>query len=242
MHALYDTVARRTLLPWYGQAREQDAQLYVDHTPLRLFPTLQAVAREVLELDLDGPTIHCAPLGRAVPNPWWFLAHEFPARATQRTRCRVAITHGDLNLNNILSDERDNLYVIDFSETMERSVGSDFARLEPVFLLEHGVLESEADELRLLHEAEALYSADAAWDTVPAALADGAPRFAFIAQLRRLARHYLGNDATAETYLLPALEWTLPIVLYANLPLRKRRASTWVAALQVERLLRQGGQ
>jgi anti-anti-sigma factor len=242
MHALYDTVARRTLLPWYGQARERDAQLYVDHTPLRLFPTLQAVAREVLEFDLDGPTIDCAPLGRAVPNPWWFLAHEFPARAAQTTRCRVAITHGDLNLNNVLSDERDNLYVIDFSETMERSVGSDFARLEPVFLIEQGILENEADERRLLQEAEALYSGDAPWDMVPAALADGTPRLAFIAQLRRLARHYLGNEAAAETYLLPVLEWTLPIVLYSNLSLRRRRISTWVAALQVERLLRPGGQ
>lgn len=242
MHALYDTVARRTLLPWYGQAREQDTHLYVDHTPLRLFPTLQGIAREVLEFDLDGPTIHCAPLGRVVPNPWWFLAHEFPARAARTTRCRVAITHGDLNLNNVLSDERDNLYVIDFSETMERSVGSDFARLEPVFLIEHAVLESEADERRLLHEAEALYAGNEPWDAVPSTLADGAPHLAFIAQLRRLARHYLGNAAAAETYLLPVLEWTMPIVLYANLSLRHRRASTWVAALQVERLLRHEGQ
>ena len=47
-----------------------------------------------------------------------------------------AITHGDLNLRNVLVDERDNLYVIDFSETTTRNAVADFARLEPILKLE----------------------------------------------------------------------------------------------------------
>ena len=237
--ALYETLAQRTLHPWYGQARERTPCLYADHNPLRLFTALPAIARETLPFSLDEPTLYCAPLGRSLPNPWWFLAHEFPRRAAQAIPCRVSITHGDLNLNNVLSDERDNLYVIDFSETRERSVGSDFARLEAVFLLEDLSVDDEAHEARLLRDYETLYAPPRAWHETPAALTALPPeRLAFVTQLRRLAATYLGTSSPGEAYLLPAFEWTLPIIMFGNQPLRVRRLSTFVAALQLEQLER----
>jgi anti-anti-sigma factor len=239
VRALYETLALRTLQPWYGQAREAAPCLYADHTPLRLFPGLPAVAREILPFDLDSPTLFCAPLGRTLPNPWWFLAHEFPRRATQPVPCKVSITHGDLNLNNVLSDERDNLYVIDFSETRERSVGSDFARLEAALLVEELDLQDDAHEARLLRDLEALYAPDRAWHEAPAALETVPPeRLAFMIQLRRLAAAYLGPAAPAEAYLLPLIEWTLPIVMFGNQPRRVRCLSTFIAALQLEKMER----
>lgn len=237
--ALYETLARRTLHPWYGQAREGTPCLYADHTPLRLFPTLPELARETLPFSLDEPTIHCAPLGRSLPNPWWFLTHEFPRRATQEIPCRVSITHGDLNLNNVLSDERDNLYVIDFSETRERSVGSDFARLEAVFAVEDLAVDDDEREVRLLRDYEALYARSRPWHEAPPTLTALPPeRLAFITRLRRLAALYLGTGSASAPYLLPAFEWTLPIVMYGNQSLRVRRLSTFVAALQLEQLER----
>ncbi len=238
MHDLYEQVVRRTLSPWYGQAREVEAALYVDHTPLRLFPGLIAAARATLPHDLDAPTLRCEALERTVPNPWWFLIHEFPRRQAQRIRCRVSITHGDLNLNNILCDERDNLYVIDFSETRERSVGSDFARLESVFLLlQRPAPAPGTATAQFLRAVEALYAADTPWYALPAgASVLPADDLAFIGRLRRLAQEHLGASAPAEAYLLPVLEWTLPMAAWPNLPLALRELSTWVAALQVERL------
>lgn len=239
VQALYETLALRTLQPWYGQAREAMPCLYTDHTPLRLFPALPTLARETLPFDLDSPTLFCAALGRALPNPWWFLANEFPRRATQPIPCKVSITHGDLNLNNVLSDERDNLYVIDFSETRERSVGSDFARLEAILLVEGLELEDDAHEARLLRDLEALYAPDRAWHEVPAVLETLLPeRLTFMIQLRQFAASYLGPNAPAEAYLLPLLEWTLPIVMFGNQPLRVRRLSTFIAALQLEKIER----
>lgn len=237
VRALYETLARRTLQPWYGQARDETPALYTEHSPLRLFPTLPDVARETLPMALDTPTLSCAALGRSLPNPWWFLAHEFPRRAAVPLPCRVSITHGDLNLHNVLSDERDNLYVIDFSETRERSVGSDFARLEAALLVEDLAIADDAHEARLLRDYEALFAPNRAWHETPATL-DALPpeRLAFIAQLRQLAAWYLGPSSAAEAYLLPLFEWTLPIVLFANQPRRVRYLSTFVAALQLERL------
>ena len=235
MQRLYDQLTRETLRPWYGQARPLATCLYADHTPLRLFPGLRAVADEVLPFDLQAPTLYCAALGRALPNPWWFLEHAWAARSALTFTCQVAVTHGDLNLNNVLSDERDNLYVIDFSETRERSVGSDFARLEAVFLVEQATLETDEDEARFLRDMATLYATGRPWGAVPATLDSVAPeRLAFVAQLRRLALHYLGAATPPEACVLPVFEWTLPIVLFANRPLRLRRMSTWVAALQLE--------
>ncbi len=241
VQTLYRTLAEQTLRPWYGQARQESRPLYADHTPLRLFPALPQLAREVLGELMDAATLPCPALGRDLPNPWRFLAEQFPQRAAHSIPCKVAITHGDLNLNNVLVDERDNLYVIDFSETRERSVGSDFARLEPVFLIERESFAEQAQEAAWLRGMQALYGSAGPWHDVPPEL-PGIPAAHrdFIAQLRQHAADYLGKDCAEEAYLLPVLEWTLPIIFYGNRPLRLRRASTYVAALIVERLLRQG--
>ncbi|MFM1886916.1 MAG: hypothetical protein RL026_2073, partial [Pseudomonadota bacterium] len=234
---LYGEAARQTLLPWYGQARDAAPCLFADHSPLRLFPFLPTLAREVLGDLMDAPTLPCPPLGRDLPNPWRYLAEVYPRRAAEAIPCKVAITHGDMNLNNLLADERDNLYVIDFSETRERAVGSDFARLEPVFLIERAELADDAAEAAWLQDVADLYDPSRPWHETPFTLRTvPAARRDFIGQLRRLGAHYLGSGAPQEAWLLPVLEWTLPIIFFGNLPLRQRRASTWAAALIVERL------
>jgi len=202
---------------------------------------LLGVARDFLPFDLQPPRLFCAPLGRTVPNPWWFLEHCWARLHEHTTVCPVAITHGDLNLNNVLSDERGNLYVIDFSETRERSVASDFARNEPVFMLERATLESDEDEARFLRDVERYYALPTAGSgtlpEVPADLATvDAQRGAFLREQRQLAAEYLGPEAPLQAWLLPVLEWTLPITLFGNQPERLRRMATWVAALQLELL------
>ena len=238
---LFGQLARNTLRPWYGQARRQPARLYALHTPLHLFTGLLGVARDFLPHDLQQRRLFCAPLGRELPNPWWFLEHRWSRLHEHTIDCPVAITHGDLNLNNVLSDERGNLYVIDFSETRERSVASDFARNEPVFLLEQATLESDEDEVRFLRDVERCYLLPAGAGGVLPALPQtletvDAKRLAFLREQRQLASDYLGADAPLQAWLLPVLEWTLPITLFGNRPERLRRTATWVAALQLELL------
>ena len=63
-----------------------------------------------------------------------------------------------------------------------------------------------------------------------------AKRLAFLREQRQLASDYLGADAPLQAWLLPVLEWTLPITLFGNRPERLRRTATWVAALQLELL------
>ncbi len=234
---LFGQLARETLRPWYGQARRRPARLYADHSPLRLFTDLPAAAAALLKDDYAAPRLPCPALGRDLPNPWRFLTERWARLGDHTVDCALAITHGDLNLNNLLVDGRGNLYVIDFSETRERSVASDFARNEPVFLLERAVLGSAAAEAAFLRDVARLYDGTTAWHEVPRQLATvDASRLAFLRETRRLASEYLGADAPLQAWLLPLLEWTLPITLFGNLPEPNRRLATWVAALQLERL------
>jgi hypothetical protein len=63
-------------------------------------------------------------------------------------------------MQNILVDDVDNVYLIDFSETRQRSAVSDFARLEAIFLIECtrcAMRPSTKTEVRLL---ERFYNGD----------------------------------------------------------------------------------
>jgi hypothetical protein len=238
---LFEQVAGEILRPWYGQAREQRIALYPIHDPRPLFGDLAAVAHRTLGIDPNSPDLDCPPLGRKIANPWWFLTHEWSQRSDWRQTCRVSITHGDLNLNNVLVDEKENLYVIDFSETGERNVAADFARLEPIVTLQSVPLASDEQEAELLHFHAGLHGCSEFFvPTVAASTADSPidKASAMTKLLRRLARDYAGDCATEPAYLLPLLQWTLPIVCYRQLTLRHQRLASWVAGLIVERLRR----
>ena len=242
LRRLYLQLAGSVLQPWYGQWREREVSLFDEHDPRVLFTGLEAVAAEVLGIDPDAPTLDCTPLARPVANPWWFFRHEWPRLRTQLTRCRVSITHGDLNLNNVLVDERENLYVIDFSETRERNVCSDFARLEPLLTLQHPRLDSDEDELRVLLAHRDLHGHGDFFAVGEPAHPSGDPvldkALAMAALLRGLARRHAGDVGGEAAYLLPLLQWTLPLVCFVQLPLRTKRVSTWVGGMIVERLQR----
>ena len=242
LRRLYLQLAGSVLQPWYGQWREREVSLFDEHDPRVLFRGMESVAVDVLGIDPDAPRIPCGPLACDVANPWWFLRHEWPRLRAQLTRCRISITHGDLNLNNVLVDDRENLYVIDFSETRERNVCSDFARLEPLLTLQHPRMESDEDELRVLLAHRHLHGHADFFAVGEPDRPSGDPMLdkglAMAALLRGLARRQAGDAGGEAAYLLPLLQWTLPLVCFTQLPLRTKRVSTWVAGLVVERLQR----
>ena len=116
----------------YGQPRWEPICLYADHTPLRLFPNLCAHAERDFGFSSEGERIECAELGVQLTNPFLFLRTEYPKRSAWLQLWYQGINHGDLNLRNVLVDEKENLYVIDFSETRPRNIVADFARMETI--------------------------------------------------------------------------------------------------------------
>jgi hypothetical protein len=233
--ALFERLFTRVLKPWYAQPKWEQVFLFRDHTPLHLFPSLFETAEQVLGVSADSPDFDCPELNTRLPNPFSFLKHEYPRRAGESRLWYTAVCHGDLNLKNILVDERDNLYVIDFSETRPRNAVADFARLEPVLKFEMVNPQSDEDLRSLVEFEEALMSVTAL-DQLPPFRYDGsdpmvARAHAGITLLRRCADRATLFETDMLPYWIALLEWTYPVVCYRQLPLRVKRYAAYSAAL-----------
>ena len=225
---IVDALFGQVLWPWYGQTKREILRPFEQHAPAaRFFPDIPGEAQKVLGISPDDPLLRCDELGRDLPNPFHFLRHDFPKLAAWAKPWHSSITHGDLNLNNVLIDEKENIYVIDFSETAPRNVLSDFARIEPVITLQATRLDGQRDVADLLGFLEGLVSVSPLQDDPPLRYAGDDPMvekaWRVLCQLRRYARKAVGGDNQPIFYWLPMLEWTIPCVYFVQLsPLRKR--------------------
>ena len=233
--ALFERLFTRVLKPWYAQPKWEQVFLFRDHTPLRLFPTVVETAEQLFGTSADSPDFECHELGVRLPNPFRFLKYEYPRRAGESRLWYTAVCHGDLNLRNVLVDERDNLYVIDFSETQPRNVVSDFARLEPVLKFEMTRLDNDEDVRRLVEFEEGLTSVTALDQPPPFRYRGDDPlvarAHAGITLLRRFADRATLFEVDIVPYWLAMLEWTYSVICYRQVSVRHKRYAACSAAL-----------
>jgi anti-anti-sigma factor len=243
--AIFDRLYTKILKPWYGQPRWEPVRLYEEHTPLRLFPQLFEAAEQLFGITAEQDTIECPELGITLPNPFQFLSQQYPRRATQSRLWYQSIGHGDLNLRNVLVDELENLYVIDFSETKKRNIVADFARMESVLKFQIVPLETQED-LASMAEFEMGLEEPGTLEELPPIRYRGPRRaevekaHAVICRLRRHANTVTLFETDMTPYWLAALEWTYPIVCWDENVLRKK-LSVYSAALVVRRMLQHEG-
>lgn len=239
---LFDRIFTDILKPWYGQPRWKSIQLYKHHDPAVLFPGILDDAKKELGIDADEPTIDCPPLGRKLPNPYYALKHDYPKRKKDASMWYLGINHGDLNMQNILLDELNNIYVIDFSETCERNIVSDFARLEPIFKLEFTQLETEEDLRKLLVFEEGLHQVASLAELPKNRYPGDDPLVEKAYQLLCRMRHYANVVTLFEQdprpWLLALLEWTLPVVCYWSVDLLRKQYALYSSALLWEAIQR----
>jgi anti-anti-sigma factor len=240
---LIDAVFTRILKPWYGQPRWETVRLYEEHDPRRLFPSLCDAAEKVLGVSASSPVMSCPELGIDLPNPYHFLQHEFPRRKEQARLWYTAICHGDLNMQNILLDERENIYVIDFSETRPRNIVSDLARLEPIVKFEMVQIDDDATLRQMLEFEKGLVSSSTLHQIPPFTYAGSDPSVHKAYQVIRLLRRHADTVTIFETdivpYWLALLEWTLPVVVYAQMSDWQKKYAAYSAALLCEAILKQ---
>jgi anti-anti-sigma factor len=234
-HRLYTQI----LKPWYGQPRWVPIRLYEDHSPLRLFPNLCAHAERDFGFSPNTETIECAELGISLANPFRFLQTEYAKHANEARLWYQAINHGDLNLRNILVDELENLYVVDFSETKPRNIVSDFARMEAILKFEMLRVESSGDIARLVEFEQGLADVGSLAG-VPANRYRGddpevAKAYAVIRKLREYANTVTIFETDIVPYWLAVLEWTYSVLSYDLQPPRRKLAA-YSAAIICERM------
>jgi anti-anti-sigma factor len=229
------------LKPWYGQPRWEEIHPYVDHDPRRLFPSLLDEVAKVLGVSAEEETLHCAELDLVLPNPFHFLKYFYPQRKRYSRLWYTGITHGDLNMQNILLDEHENIYVIDFSETRSRNIVSDFARLEAIVKIEMTRLNDEADLRALLEFEMALTDMSLLTETPPCNYRGSDTMVAKAHSIICLLRDYANRVTIFETditpYLLALLEWTYPVVCYSTASFLAKRFAALSAGMMVRKIL-----
>lgn len=240
---LFDKIFLQILKPWYGQPVIKTIQPFEDHDPTyTFFPHIYDTVKDVFSISSDEPEIFVAETGRNMLNPYWFLKHEYPKRRDKSMQYPTGICHGDLNMQNILLDETMNVYLIDFSETRQRSVVSDFARLEAILLIDNAPLETEADMKPYLDFIESFYNV-ADLHSVSPNIYTGfhrekvAKNHALALKMRNYAYESTHQNADPIPYYLALLEWVLPIVCY-GIPIPQRRLSMIVASLLCEKVMK----
>ncbi len=242
LEPLFDKIFMQILHPWYGQSLMKSIQPFWDHNPTRtFFPHVFDEAESIFGVSADEPSIVLPETGEELLNPYWYLKHEYPRRHSWSMDYPTSICHGDLNMQNILLDDDMNVYLIDFSETRPRSVVSDFARLEVIFLTEQTTLQNESDFLLLIEIAKRLYGTN---------LLDQKPSFDIdtdeptrkslnmIMQMRQYSQACAGGDASMVSYNIALLEWMLPIVCYYSASHDVKRLSMIAASKICESLQR----
>lgn len=238
---LFNTIFTNILKPWYGQPRWEEIYPYVDHNPLSLFPGILDDAQRELAISPDKETLHCPELNIELPNPFNFLKHQYPLRKGYSRLWYKSVTHGDLNMQNILLDERENIYIIDFSETRARNIVSDFARLEPILKIEMTHLKNKEDLKALLEFEMGLADASALNETPPFTYSGPDRMVEKAYRLICLLRTYANKVTIFETdiipYLLALLEWTYPVVSYGGVSLLQKRFATYSAGIIVRKIL-----
>jgi anti-anti-sigma factor len=238
---IFETIFTKILKPWYGQPHWEEIYPYVEHNPMALFPGILDDAETVLGISPDVETLPCPELNMELPNPFYFLKHQYPLRKEYSRLWYKAVTHGDLNMQNILLDECENIYIIDFSETRPRNIVSDFARLEAILKVEMPRMENEED-LRALLEFEMAMADASALEELPPFTYRGSDvmvekAYRIVLLLRNFADKVTLFETDIIPYLIALLEWTYPVVSYGSATLLQKRLAAYSAGIIVRKIL-----
>ena len=244
LEPLFDKIFLQILHPWYGQPIREIIYPYRDHDPRStFFPQLCETASEQLLISAEEQFITVKETDQRLPNPYWFLKYEFSRRGETAISYYTSICHGDLNMQNILLDEDMNVYLIDFSETKPRSVISDFARLEAIFMVDNAPLDNLEDMEEYLKFIFAFYNT-VKLDESPEFNYTGEHRdqvnkhVALTIKMREYAFKSVENNMDAIPYCIALLEWILPIVCYSSASAEHKRLSMVVSGLLCQNVTR----
>lgn len=239
---IFDRVFTQTLKPWYGHPVWDTVHLWQEHDPLPRYPDILEAAASEQGLDPDDEHFDSPELGRRVLNPFHVLAHEFPKRRQEQSSWYLSVVHGDLNLHNVLLDERHNIHVVNLHAARRGNVVSDFARLEPLLLLEYARLASEEEGDTLARFLETWYAAPNYASPPPFGYAGSDPRVSRAYQVLRRLRVYADVVTLFETdmrpYLLAVLQWTLPAITFPDWEPERKRLATIMGGVLCEQILR----
>ncbi len=133
---LFDQLFRVALRTWYGQPKLKEISLYEEYSSFDRYDNIKEYVQSHFDVSADEETIEL-PFGLGTStNPLYFIENIIQKRKSETVSVYEASVHGDLNMKNVLMDEDNNMWLIDFSETGHSHIVRDIAKLEAVLKFE----------------------------------------------------------------------------------------------------------
>ena len=133
---LFDQLFRVVLRTWYGQPKLKEISLYEEYSSFDRYDNIKEYVQSHFDVSADEETIEL-PFGLGTStNPLYFIENIIPERKSETVSVYEASVHGDLNMKNVLMDEDNNMWLIDFSDTRHSHILRDIAKLEAVLKFE----------------------------------------------------------------------------------------------------------
>lgn len=197
---------------------------------------LQYAAQALDPALLTSPTLSWPELPRSLPNPLYQVLQGDKIRSFGTLATQTCLCHGDLHSHNVLVDEEQHFWLIDFARaTMSHSL-RDFAELETDIKFRALPHQPLADFITF----ESALVAPTMWEEEPTAILLPTPlqqAFELVTTLRRIARQQLAQ-AGAITAYQQALFWhTLNVMRLKTVEPERKRQALAAAALILERHL-----
>lgn len=218
--AIFDILFRRVLRAWYGQPRLRDLPLYDVYSDIFRYEDVRRWAESRYSITAADETIDLPfGLGRSA-NPLHFMEHILPDRRSRTWSVYEGSVHGDLNMKNVLMDDEQNLWLIDFAMTGHSHILRDVAKLESVLKLEMIPIESQERLFELVALEQVFLTPKKLGEipSLPEGIADPdvAKAFQVIQQLRRYADTITLLDEDILQYYLALLYYTLCVPAFVS--------------------------
>ncbi len=238
---VFDSLFRVVLRGWYGQPRLKEIFLYQEYNKFWRYDQIRAYAASHFGAAPDMEEIELPfGLGRSV-NPLWFVEKILPDRLSKAFLVYEASVHGDLNMKNVLLDETNNLWLIDFAETRYSHILRDIVKLEAVIKGEMIPIFSRQALAELVSLDVQFLSARSLSDIpqLPHNIQDPVLEKAFrcVQKLRRYADLVTLLDDDITQYYLGLLPYTLNLLSYTSVNEYAKEYGWISASLICQRLM-----
>lgn len=241
---VFDSLFQVVLRGWYGEPKKKDIALYQEYNRFWKYDTIRAYAASRFSANPDQEEITLPfGLGRST-NPLWFVETVMPGRLSQVFPVYESSVHGDLNLKNVLMDETNNLWLIDFAETRYSHILQDIVKLEAVIKGELVKIDSPKTLAELVSLDVPFLSAQTLSDIpdLPDFIENPALKKAFhcVRKLRQYADDVTPGDEDISQYYLALLPFTLNLLSYSSVNEYEKEYGWIASSLICRHLMEQG--
>jgi DNA-binding response OmpR family regulator len=195
---------------------------------------LQCAAQALDPALLTSPTLPWSALPQPLPNPIYRVLQGDTIRSFGSLATQTCLCHGDLHSHNVLVDEEQHFWLIDFARATQSHSLRDFAELETDIKFRALPSQPLADFIAF----ESALVAPTVWEEEPTAILLPTPlqqAFDLVTALRRIARQQLTQVGANRAYQ-QALFWhTLNVMRLKTVEPERKRQALVAAALLLER-------